>query len=67
MMCIFLNGEGDVYDVRIVLHGENLIEPIQFEMAGVERREQSDSPRNLVAKSKVVLRWANVLNQLGQK
>ena len=50
-----LEWEGDVYDVRIVLHGENLIELIQFEMAGVQRREPSDSPRNLDAKSKVVL------------
>jgi len=56
MTCIFLNEEGDVYDVRTFLHGENLIELIQFEMARVERREPSDSPRNLVAKSKVVLR-----------
>ena len=67
MMCIFLNEEGDVHDVRFVLNGENLIELIRFEMACVEQREPSDSPRNLVAKSKVVLRWANVLNQLGQK
>ena len=56
MMCIFLNGEGDVYDVRIVLNGKNLIELIQFEMASVERREPSDSLRNLDAKSKVILR-----------
>ena len=55
MTCIFLNEEGDVYDVRTFLHGENLIELIQFEMARVERREPSDSPRNLDAKAKVVL------------
>ena len=55
MMCIFLNGEGEVYHVRIILNGENLIELIQFEMADVERREPSDSPRNLDAKANVVL------------
>ena len=55
MVCILLNGEGDVHDMRIVLHGENLIELIQFEMADVERREPSDSPRNLDAKAKKVL------------
>ena len=66
-MCIFLNGEGDVHDVRIVLHKESLIELIRFEMAGAQRREPSDSPRNLDAKAKVVLHWAKLFKQVGHK